>query len=278
MMKEQMERVGRFRALHHTGDTLVLPNAWDVISARIFEEAGFSAIASTSSGVSFSMGYQDGEHMPPDLLLRVLARMTAAVQIPVSADIERGYAKGDEKRFAGFIGDLVKTGVVGINLEDGDAAAKTLHEIEAQTKLIGIVKEVTRQQGGDLFINARTDAMMYAPGDKADKIRVCIERAAAFEEAGADGIFVPFVRDMDTVRALKGSIRLPLNILIDENLDIAGLRKLGINRISTGSHPILATLSLLKRLGEALREGDQWDPLFTNGVTYADANRLLARR
>jgi 2-methylisocitrate lyase-like PEP mutase family enzyme len=262
----QRELARQFKALHHSGQTLILANAWDCISAKIFEQAGFPAIATTSSGISFSCGYQDGEHMDP------------TVQVPVTADIEAGYAQGDEKKFREFIRSLVRIGVVGINLEDADAhqSPPQLKPLEHALDFIRIAREAAQQEGGQLFINARTDALRLGAGDLEARLGVAIERASAFAGAGADGIFVPFVRDISAVTALKEAISLPLNILMDESLDVKALKQLGIARISTGSKPILATLALLQRIGDALLHGDDWQPLYTAEPTYAAVNAMLA--
>jgi 2-methylisocitrate lyase-like PEP mutase family enzyme len=274
----QRELARQFKALHHSGQTLILANAWDCISAKIFEQAGFPAIATTSSGISFSCGYQDGEHMDPAVLLEVLARITRTVQVPVTADIEAGYAQGDEKKFREFIRSLVRIGVVGINLEDADAhqSPPQLKPLEHALDFIRIAREAAQQEGGQLFINARTDALRLGAGDLEARLGVAIERASAFAGAGADGIFVPFVRDISAVTALKEAISLPLNILMDESLDVKALKQLGIARISTGSKPILATLALLQRIGDALLHGDDWQPLYTAEPTYAAVNAMLA--
>lgn len=274
----QKQLTAAFRALHHSGQMLILPNAWDAISARIFEDAGFPAVATTSSGVSFSMGCPDGEHLDPEWLLAVTARMVTAIRVPLTVDIEAGYRDGGEEGFRRFVGRLLETGAVGINLEDGSAKTRSLAGTDLQQRLIRAVREVAAEKDRDVFINARTDAMMYASGEKEDRIREALARAGAFEEAGADGIFVPFVTDMDTVAALKQGIRLPLNILADEHLDVDGLRRLGVNRISTGSKPILATLSLLREIAAELRGEGTWKKLYSDGITYREANQLLDRK
>lgn len=273
----QRERTARFRALHHAGDTLVLPNAWDGISAKIFEVAGFGAVATTSSGVSFAQGVPDGEHLDPDRLLQVVGVMTSLIAVPLTVDIEAGYAGGDTARFRAFVARLLDAGAVGINLEDGSAATGRLRDLAEQQQLIRQARAVAGEKGFDIFINARTDAMHYAEGDTPERVRVAVKRAAAFQEAGADGIFVPFVTDLETVAALKAAITLPLNILVNEHLEIAALRRLGVNRVSTGSRPVLATLGLLTRIADQLKTSDDWSLLYTGGVTYPQANAWLKR-
>lgn len=273
----QTHRAATFRALHHTGETLVLPNAWDGISAKIFEVAGFPAVATTSSGVSFAQGVPDGEHLDPERLLGVVETMTSLLQVPLTVDIEAGYSQGDTTRFRTFIAGILDTGAVGINLEDGTGTSGSLRDLKLQQELIRHARAVAVEKGFDLFINARTDAMHYAPGTTGDRVSVALERAAAFQAAGADGIFVPFVDDLDTVATLKSALGLPLNILVNEHLEIGALRQLGVNRVSTGSRPILATLGLLREIAAQLKSSDDWSSLYRKGVTYPQANAWLKR-
>jgi 2-methylisocitrate lyase-like PEP mutase family enzyme len=209
-------------------------------------------------------------------MLEVVRRITRTVKIPVTADIEGGYAKGDKAAFSQFINGIIEAGAVGVNLEDRNAQTGKLNKITHQVGLIRRVKEICKQRGVNLFVNARTDAFMAVPGDLDTRRKIALERADAFEQAGADGIFVPFIRNMETVAFLKEHIHLPLNILMEESLDIAGLRKLKVNRVSTGSKPILATMSLLKKIAAALGSGDDWSPIFTNDTSYAEANKWYA--
>lgn len=130
----QNELSEKFHALHHSDEMLVLPNAWDCASAKIFEVAGFKAIATTSSGISWSCGYKDGEHIPPDLMIEVIDRMSHCVNIPLTADIEAGYYGNDLDKFSEFIGNVIKAGAVGINLEDGDSKTKSMININLQIK------------------------------------------------------------------------------------------------------------------------------------------------
>lgn len=258
--------------LHHAEEMLVIPNAWDVVSAKIFENSGFPAIATTSSGISWSCGYPDGEHIPPELMLEVIGRIARGVKVPVTADIEGGYYSNDFQKLSAFIEGVIDAGAVGINLEDGDAASGSLNDLEHQLEKIRLVKDICRRKGVNLFLNARTDAMVLDRGDLKNRIQTCIERAAAFQSAGADGIFVPFVKDMDTVIALKQGIELPLNVLITNTLDVGELRKWKVNRVSVGSRPILSTLHLLRSIADEMRSGNEWNTLLTASPDYSEAN------
>lgn len=262
----------QFRALHYADEMLVLPNAWDCASAKIFEQSGFPAIATTSSGISWSYGYKDGEHIPPDLMIEVIQRITHAVSIPVTADIEGGYFGNDIEKFAKFIADVVHAGAVGINLEDSDSHTRLLNDINKQILKIKAAKESCLQKGVHLFVNARTDAMV-GPENLKTKIQICINRAKEYEAAGADGIFVPFVKDIETVARLKEAIRLPLNILMADTLEVAKLRNLKVNRVSVGGKPMLATMNLLKNISKELSAKNNWDSLFVKYPGYDDMNK-----
>lgn len=270
--KEQQNRAEKFHALHHADKTLVLPNAWDCASAKIFEETGFSAIATTSSGISWACGHQDGEHIPPELMINVIGRIARVVEIPVTADIEGGYYRKDLDEFSQFIGDTVQAGAVGINLEDGDSETGNLTDLNWQAQRIKSAKAAGKEKGVNLFVNARTDAMSLAKKDLKTKIKICIERAKAFKEAGADGIFIPFVSELETVIQLKKAIDLPLNILTSATLEVSELKKLKVNRISVGGKPMLATLNLLRKISTELKSENDWPSLYTDNPTYGDIN------
>lgn len=270
----QNKKAVQLHALHHADEMLVLANAWDSASAKIFEASGFPAIATTSSGISWSCGYKDGEHIPPALMIDVIQRITHSVHIPVTADIESGYYGNDMQKFSDFIGNVIEAGAVGINLEDSDANTHQLNDVHQQILKIKTAKEICRQKEVNLFVNARTDAMA-GTGDLKTKIQTCIERANEYEAAGADGIFVPFVKEMETVEQLKAAITLPLNILMADTLEVAELRKIKVNRVSVGSKPILATMNLLKKISKELREGNDWPSLFVSTPNYSEMNECF---
>lgn len=261
-----------FRALHHRDEMLVLVNAWDSASARMVQEAGLPAIATTSSGISWACGFKDGEHIPPDLMIEVVRQIASSVTIPVSADIEAGYYGNDLEQFSKFIEKLIEAGAVGINLEDSDSKTHTLVDVAKHVAKVKQAKKTGHDKGVNLFVNARTDAIELAPGDINQKIQACIERAKAYEEAGADGIFIPFVEGMDTIARLKAGVRLPLNILMNDTLDVAGLRRLKINRVSVGGKPMLATLNLVGKIAQELKSEDDWHSLYVKEPIYPTVN------
>ncbi|MBE7515548.1 MAG: isocitrate lyase/phosphoenolpyruvate mutase family protein [Chloracidobacterium sp.] len=269
--ERQNELAKRFHALHHTGEMLILANAWDCLSAKMIEHCGFPAVATTSSGMSWTLGYKDGEHIPPQLMVEAVGRIAQSVSVPVTADIEGGYYRDDLDKFSQFISSVIDAGVIGINIEDGHAHSERLDDIESQAKEIAAAKEVGERKGIDLFVNARTDAMLL-PLEPNAKIEACIERAKAFQKAGADCIFIPFIRDMDTIAGLKSGIELPLNILMTNTLDVEALRSLKVERVSVGARPAMAAMHLLKEIAADLRSTSDWHKLFINDPSYEELN------
>ncbi len=269
---KQSQLAEKLNQLHQASNTLVLPNVWDCVSAKLFENADFQAIATTSSGISWSCGYQDGEQIPTELMLRVLGRIAQSVEVPVTADVEAGYYRNDLTKFKQFITRLIEVGVVGVNLEDGDSTQGDLVSVVQQSELLKVAKQTALDKGVNLFINARTDAMMYTTGDIDRKLEESVKRANAFKQAGADGIFVPFVKDEQTVKALKKAIDLPLNILMTDSLSVKKLKTLKVDRISVGSRPILASMNLLTKIASELKTTDNWESLLTSSPNYGEAN------
>ncbi len=270
--KRQIKLAEMFHSLHHKEEMLILANAWDAASAKLFEVSGFPAIATTSSGVSWAYGYKDGEYLPPELVIESTRNIAKSINIPLSVDIEGGYYRDNYTKFAQFIKDIIDAGAVGINLEDGDSKNRKLNELNHQIELIHIVKNISKEKGINLFLNARTDVMDFANGDINNKIQVGIERANAFQAAGADGIFIPFIMDIATIIKFKDAISLPLNILINNNLEVSKLKEIRVNRVSVGGKPMMATLNLLKKIAQELQQSNDWKSLFVNEPTYYEIN------
>lgn len=241
-LTEQRKRAERFHALHVTGNPLVLVNAFDVGSAKRLAKDGAPAIATSSYAVAESLGFADGEHTPLDAVLRMASRICAQVEVPVTVDFEAGY--GDSPRAAAnSVRALIETGVVGINLEDGLVGGERRQvSIDAQAAKILAVRSAADRTGVPLFINARIDNFMLARG-RAPSVRDVLARARAYLEAGASGIFVPRLADLDTIAHIADSIDAPLNVLAERGL--ASLRELaaaGVSRVSLGDWPYALAL------------------------------------
>lgn len=262
----------QLRSLHVPGTPLLLANAWDVASARIVAAAGAAAIATTSAGVAWSLGYPDGDALDRDTALDLVRRVVAAVDLPVTADIEGGYAATAEG-VAETIRAVLGTGAAGINFEDCRYdEPSALLPIEEQTERITAIRETA---GTDLFVNLRTDVYLRAVGDEGDRLDETLRRAAAYLEAGADGIFVPGVTDLPTVRELAKGIDAPLNILVGPGApSVADLADAGVARISTGSSIAAAAYGLLDQAARDLL-GPGTHEATTTALDYSRLNALL---
>ena len=258
------EKADLFRALHHGPDILILPNAWDCVSARIFEEAGFPAIASTSAGIVNAMGYPDGEHIPRDEMLAVVKRIAACVDVPVTADLEGGY--GD---IAGTIALLLESGAIGLNLEDGDRDAAQ----HAQT--IATARRVGSELGIHVVINARTDLYLAGIGDPASRFERACERSSAYAAAGADCVFIPGVRDEETIRRFVKALPFPLNFLaVAGSPPVRRLQELGVARVSVGSGIARAAMAVTRRIALEVKATGSFEGM-ADAFPYAEANRLF---
>jgi 2-methylisocitrate lyase-like PEP mutase family enzyme len=262
-----------FRALHGGPAILVLPNAWDVISARVYEEAGFPAVATSSAGLANSLGYADGNVLDIELHLATLERLVRALDVPLSADVESGYA-ADTASLAAFVRRLAATGVAGYNLEDIRDEGE-LYEVDVARERVGAAREAAP----DLFLNARTDVYLAQIGPQETRFERTVERLHAFAEAGADGVFVPGVADAETIGKLAAAAPLPLNVLAGPQVpDAAALQRLGVHRVSVGSSAMRRTLGVLREIAHELRDSGTFTFTRQPSVSYADANALLRER
>jgi 2-methylisocitrate lyase-like PEP mutase family enzyme len=266
----QEDKAKMFLEIHR--NTFILPNAWDVASARIFEEEKFPAIATTSAGIAFSLGYRDGQRIPPEEMLAAVRRIARALQAPVTADVENGY--GDAVTTARQVWEA---GAVGINLEDvmGDGEP-VLVKPEQQAETIRRIRETVP----GLFVNARTDIFLLGIGDMATQKAQAIERLRAYRAAGAQGLFAPGVKDAAVIRELVSALEgAPLNILAGPGSPSLGeAKKLGVKRISVGSGPMRACLGLITRIAQELQNSGTYQAITEGQYLYSEANRLLERK
>jgi len=275
--KAQSELARQFLELHHGPKILVLPNAWDVASARIFEKAGFPAIGTSSAGVAFSLGYPDGQNIPRDEMLAVVRRIAGAVDVPVTADVEAGFGSSPEQ-VAETARAVIAAGAVGMNLEDGaEEKPDFLADLTLQKEIILAVLEVAASEGVPMVVNARTDIFLYGIGPAETRLQRTIERLNAYREAGARCLFAPGVKDKETIAQLARSIAGPLNILATVGTPpVAQLQELGVARVSVGSGPMRATLGFLGRMARQLREGGAFNMMTEGAMVYPDANLLFS--
>jgi len=261
-----------FRALHAPGRLLVLPNAWDAASARLIEDCGATAIATTSAGVAWAHGYPDGHGLPPDKLVATVREIARVVRVPISADVEGGYTD-DPARVGELVRAVADAGGVGINLEDGSGTVDLLcRKIEA-------AQQGAAAAGVDVFVNARVDVLLRALVPAECAVAESVERAARYRAAGCDGIFLPrLAAPADVATVVAAIAPLPLNLLAGRAVAPgAELRALGVRRLSAGSLIAAAAYGRTRALAAQFLADGNPDSLFEGGFDYGQMNALLAR-
>lgn len=244
---DQRVRADLFRSLHVQGTPLVLFNIWDAGSANAVAVAGAAALATGSWSVAQAHGYDDGEALPLDLAMANLARITAATALPVTVDLERGYGETAEE-VARTIDRAIDAGAIGCNIEDG--TAQGVREPGEQARRLAAARAASEGAGIPIFVNARTDLFLGTPTDAhASLVPDALARAQAYADAGADGLFVPGVVDLDLVAAIVAGSPLPVNVMMSHKTatssDLAGV---GIARISYGPGPYRLVIMELEKL------------------------------
>ena len=273
--REQAQRAELFRNMHRGPSLLLLPNAWDALSARIFAAAGFSAIATTSGGVSWAIGYADGEAAPWEEVVEATRRIVRAVHLPVTADIEAGF--GDTPEAVGkSVREIIGVGAVGVNLEDGTPRGATpIRSIAEAAERIRAARNAARETGVPIVINARTDLYLRNIGDPATRFEEAVERARAYLAAGADCFYPITLSDRDTIRRMAEAVGAPININVRAGSpNVAELEALGVARASTASQIALMSATTMRQIAEQLRTTGRFDAL-NPAMTQADAQRLF---
>jgi 2-methylisocitrate lyase-like PEP mutase family enzyme len=265
-----------FRSMHHAPPLLVLPNAWDAVTARLFVKAGARAIATTSAGVAATLGYADGQNVPSELMMQAIARIANAVSVPVTADIESGYADSP-KELAESMRAVINAGAIGVNLEDatGDPS-QPLFVMEEQIERIRAAREAADNINVPVVINARTDVYLEKVGEPATRFAETVRRLNAYHEAGANCLFVPGVTDMPTLTRLVRGVTGPLNVLAGPGMPpVADLQRIGIARLSVGSGIMRATLAVARdAAGELLQKGT-YNTFLDRNIPYNEVNELM---
>ena len=279
MNKSEQQRLAEeFRKLHRAPPILLLPNCWDPMSARIYEAAGFPAGATTSGGLAWALGYQDGEKAPWPEVVAATRRIVDAVRVPVSADIEEGF--GDTPDAVGRnVAEIIGAGAVGINLEDGtprpDQPVRPIADAAAR---IRAARAAAEAEGVPIVINARIDLYLKQVGDEASRFAETVRRAEAYLAAGADCIFPFALADLDVIRKLTAAIKAPINIVGRAGTPpLRQLEAAGVARISTASGPALTVMSLIQRIATELRSKGEFDILHAE-MKRVDAQQLFAKR
>jgi 2-methylisocitrate lyase-like PEP mutase family enzyme len=259
-----------FRSLHQGPALLLLPNAWDAVTARLIESLRAKAIATTSAGLAWSHGYADGNALPCDQLIAATWAIARVIRVPLTVDIEAGYSD-DPRAAAQLVARVVAAGAVGINIEDGSGSPDLL------CKKVAAIRENVANLGVDLFINTRTDVYLRGIASGAAAVEEIIHRASRYRAAGCDGLFVPGLANSDAMAAIAAAIKpLPLNIMAVPNLPpMETLQKYGVRRLSAGSAIAQAALGRTHHLAAAFLAGNMSE-LFGGAAQYGSVNQLFS--
>jgi 2-methylisocitrate lyase-like PEP mutase family enzyme len=268
-------KASALKQLHHGPRVLLLPNVWDVASALLVQKAGFPALATTSAGIAFLLGYPDGQKITRREMLDWVEKIARRANVPVSADVEAGYGSRPEDAAETARG-VLDAGAVGLNLEDATGEVEhPLTDLQLQLEKIRAVREVAAAAGVPLVLNARTDVYLREVGPPEKRYDHALMRLAAFRDAGADCLFAPGVKDLETIGRLVGDLQFPLNILAGPGLPpVPQLQQLGVARISLGSGVMRATLGALQRITTELAGPGAYAAM-ENAPSFAEMNKLL---
>jgi 2-methylisocitrate lyase-like PEP mutase family enzyme len=274
---EQAAKAEAFRALHRAPPLLLMANAWDAITARLFEAEGFAAVATTSGGVSWAVGYADGEAAPWDEVVGQTARVARAVRVPVTADIEAGFGATPEA-VARSIGDIIGAGAVGVNLEDGMPGPTPIRPVEDAVARIRAAREAATAAGVPIVINARTDLYLKQIGDETSRFDEAVARGRAYLAAGADCFYPISLRDSATIGRLVQALRAPININVRAGFPgVAELEALGVARITTATQLTLIALAELRRVAREIKTTGRFDAIDPK-IAHPEMQQLMATR
>ena len=273
-MSSQAEKAEEFRRLHDRREVLVLPNAWDVPSARVFEDEGFPAVATSSAGMLVSLGYPDGEGIPQWEFDAAVTRISRALSVPLSVDVVGGFGEIPEG-VGRSVRAVIRAGAVGINIEDFVHNAKKLLPVEKHEARL---RALTRLRGSlkvPFVINARTDALRYAPGDDDARMKEAIARAEAHRDLGADCVYPMGLTDGASISRFVKAVDFPTNVMGRKGLPpVPELKRLGVARVSFGPSASYAAMGLLKRASREVREKGTFDSLIEGAISFDELNSL----
>jgi 2-methylisocitrate lyase-like PEP mutase family enzyme len=272
----QKEKADQFRQLHYSEKMLLLPNVWDALGAILLESLDYPAIATASAAVAWANGYNDGENIPFDDLLEILKKIASKVNIPVTADIESGYADNDIQ-LQENIKRLIEAGIVGINIEDTDKKNKTINTIEVQCNKIRLIKKVAGEMGIPFFINARTDVLLhgdqFSTGSQFEEI---VKRGLAYKEAGADCFFPIALKQKEDIEQLVTLLKMPINIITIPGVpDLRVLEKAGVARVSLGPSFLKIAIKAMKNIAVQLQKYDGLSAITENEITSDYLKELI---
>ena len=277
-MKSQAEKAEEFRALHNRKRILVLPNAWDVPSARVFEDEGFPAVATSSAGLMVSLGYPDGEAIPMREFITATARIANVLSVPLSADVVGGFGRKTTE-VVGTVRQIIDVGAVGINIEDFVHESKVLVPAQSQVEKIVQLKALSKSLKIPFVINARTDALRYAQGDDQAKMEEAIHRGALYRDAGADCLYPMGLFDPQQISVYVKALDFPINVMVRKGLpSVPELQRLGVARVSFGPSASYAAMGLLKRASREVLDKGTYQTLLDGAISFDELNLLASRR
>ena len=277
-ISNQQQKAKQFRDLHHVGRLLILPNIWDPLGALLLENLGFHAVATASASVAFSNGYDDGENIPFTTLLTLLKRITANVNIPVSADVESGFAT-DVVALKKNMTQLIETGIVGINIEDTDKRSNSLLPLEVQCERIKAIREVAKEMDMPLFINARTDTYIRGKFDTAEsKYEETLKRGLAYKAAGADCFYPITLTNRNDIKNLVEELQMPVNVVTMPGLpELNVLNEMRVARLSLGPSFLKIAIRSMRNLAMKLQNYEGLSDITENEITSAYVKDLVNR-
>ncbi|MGN6533260.1 MAG: isocitrate lyase/PEP mutase family protein [Ginsengibacter sp.] len=269
----------QFHRLHHHNGLLVLPNIWNPLGARLLEETGYKAVATASASVAYANGFQDGEKIPFEELIFILKRIVKSVNIPVTADVESGYATNNSV-LKENIKKLVDIGIAGINFEDSHHDEQKLFSKNEQSEKINLIKTTASQKGSNLFVNARTDVFIKQNHlSKEQKLTEAIERGNAYKDAGADGFYPIVLKEKESIKTVIEEVSLPVNILMLPGIpDFATLKQIGLARISLGPGFLKFSVNSMKNIAEKLLRFEGLEEITSNPVTSDYLKNLISKK
>ena len=278
-MPTQQDKATAFHQLHHSGEILLLPNIWDPLGALLLEDLKYPAVATASASIAYANGYNDGENIPFVQLISILKSIAGRVSVPVSADIESGYAS-DNKQLAENIRQIIDAGVVGINLEDTDAKTDFLLPTGLQCRKIECIRNTSEKMNVRLFINARTDVFISGifTGDMEEKIAEAISRARQFKSAGADGFYPILLNDKDAIQKIVEEVEMPVNIIMMPGIpELKVLQEMGVARVTLGPGFFKIAVKAMKDIASKLQNRQGVDEVISNDITSDYLKKLAGK-
>lgn len=255
---------------------MVLPNAWDVPSARVFEDEGFPAVATSSAGMLVSLGYPDGEVIPRGEFMSAVARLARVLSVPLSVDVVGGFGN-TPGGVAKSVKAVIDAGAIGINIEDFAHATKKLLPVEKQMARLKALFRLRDRGKVPFVVNARTDALRFGSGDDESKLEEAIRRSEAYRDAGADCVYPMGLTDSVSIARFVKALDFPTNVMVRRGLpSVPELKQLGISRVSFGPSASYAAMGLLRRASREVREAGTYGALLDGAITFDELNALAS--